>query len=206
MLGHKLKRDPDSRTLKALVSDEVRFLKTWASKPLTTGAVTPSGRALARSMAARVDPAWKGAVVELGPGTGVVTAALVERGIDPSRLVAIEYNGAFAQLLARRFPTARVIEGDAYALRRTLALHGVHDVAAIVSSLPLFTRPPLQRRDLMAEAMSLLPEGRPFVQFSYALVPPVPAEEGRYSFDVSDWILMNLPPARVWTYRSGPRA
>lgn len=191
----------DARRLGALVADEVRFFKTWASKPLTTGAVSPSGKALARTMASRIDPAWPGTVVELGPGTGAVTAALLERGVAPQRLVAIEYNEDFADHLGRRYPGVRVVQGDAYALTRTLALHDIGEVSAVVSSLPLFTRPPLERRLLLDQAMELLPLGRPFVQFSYALVPPLPAERGRWSLEVSDWVLMNLPPARVWTYR-----
>ena len=208
MRADKLRRDAKAevKKFKALVADEVRFFRTWASKPLTTGAVSPSGRALARAMAAEIDPAWPGVVVELGPGTGAVTAALIERGVEPHRLVAIEYNGEFAGMLGGRFPGIKVIEGDAYALHRTLALHDVGPVAAVVSSLPLFTRPPLQRHDLLTEAMGLLEPGRPFVQFSYALVPPVPARSGPWTLDVSDWILMNLPPARVWTYRRVPRA
>ena len=144
-------------------------------------------------------------MVELGPGTGAVTAALLERGVDPSRLVAIEYNNDFVGHLGTRFPGIRVVEGDAYSLEKTLALHDVGPVAAVVSSLPLFTRPPLQRFDLLDQSMRLLPEGRPFVQFSYALVPPVPERRGQWSLDVSDWILMNLPPARVWTYYKSPK-
>lgn len=204
MRSHRLRRDPrdEVKRFKALVADEVRFIRSWAAKPLTTGAVSPSGRALARAMAARIDPSWPGVVVELGPGTGSVTAALLERGVSPDRLVAVEYNSEFAGHLSRRFRGVRVVEGDAYALRETLSDHGVGEVAAIVSSLPLFTRPPVQRRDLVATAMDLIPRGRPLVQFSYALVPPVPAEPDRWSLDVSDWILMNLPPARVWTYHA----
>jgi phosphatidylethanolamine/phosphatidyl-N-methylethanolamine N-methyltransferase len=196
----------EAKRIGGIVADEVRFIRTWASKPLTTGAVSPSGRALARAMAGQVDPSWPGVVVELGPGTGAVTAAILERGIDPHRLVAIEYNADFAGHLRQRFPGVQVIEGDAYALARTLAVHNVGPVAAVVSSLPLFTRPPLQRRDLLAQATRLLEPGRPFVQFSYALVPPVAEQPGAWSLEVSDWILMNLPPARVWTYRAGQRA
>lgn len=194
----------EAKRIGGIVADEVRFIRTWAAKPLTTGAVSPSGRVLARAMAAQVDPAWPGVVVELGPGTGAVTAAILERGIEPHRLVAIEYNADFAGHLRQRFTGVQVIEGDAYALGRTLALHNIGPVAAIVSSLPLFTRPPLQRRDLLAQATRLLEPGRPFVQFSYALVPPVPEQPGAWTLSVSDWILMNLPPARVWTYRAGP--
>lgn len=190
----------------AQVASELRFIRGWASKPLTTGAVYPSGRALARAMAARVDPDWKGTFVELGPGTGAVTAALLARGVPAERLVAVEYNPDFARHLSERFAGVRVIEGDAYALPRTLALHDVGPVAAVVSSLPLFTRPPMLRRDMIRDAMSLIPPGRPFVQFSYALVPPVAEEPGCWSLDVSDWILRNLPPARVWTYTKAPLA
>lgn len=203
MRGRQLKVQArtEARKLGALVADEVRFIRTWMEKPLTTGAVSPSGRALARAMAARIDPTWNGTVVELGPGTGAVTAALLERGVPPARLAAVEFNPSFADHLQKRFPGVTVIEGDAYALRRTVELRGIGPVAAVISSLPLFTRPPLQRHDLVSQAMDMLEPGRPFVQFSYAMVPPVPAETGRWTLDVSDWILKNLPPARVWTYR-----
>ena len=72
--------------------DEVHFLRSWIEKPLTTGAVMPSSKVLARTMAAYVDPKSKGPVVELGPGTGAVTQALVEHGVDPARLVLVEFN------------------------------------------------------------------------------------------------------------------
>src|ERR1700747_879568 len=68
------------------IDDEVRFIRSWFERPLSTGAVTPSGKILARTMARYVDPRSGGPVVELGPGTGPVTDALVEGGIDPSRL------------------------------------------------------------------------------------------------------------------------
>ena len=66
------------------LDDEVRFIRSWMEKPLLTGAVMPSGRPLARAMAKFVDPNAPGQVIELGPGTGAVTAALVERGIERS--------------------------------------------------------------------------------------------------------------------------
>lgn len=192
---------PDLKRFKSLMADEMRFFRTWMGKPLTTGAVSPSGKMLAKAMASRVDPAWGGMVVELGPGTGAVTRALIERGVAPERIAAIEYNDVFADHLSARFPGVKVIEGDAYAMAETLAANGIQDVAAVVSSLPLFTRPLAQRNALMEQCMGLLPEGRPFIQFSYALVPPVPVRPGAWTLDVSDWIVMNLPPARVWTYR-----
>lgn len=72
---------PDRRT------DTVHFLRAWLGAPLRTGAQLPSSRRLARAMAIAVDPALAGKIVELGPGTGAVTRALIERGVDPARLV-----------------------------------------------------------------------------------------------------------------------
>src|SRR3977135_2090792 len=69
--------------------DRVRFFRSWIGKPLAIGAVTPSGKALARTMAGFVDPKIPGPIIELGPGTGPVTDALVAQGIDPSRLVRV---------------------------------------------------------------------------------------------------------------------
>ncbi|SCM77395.1 Phospholipid N-methyltransferase [uncultured Pleomorphomonas sp.] len=203
MFVHRVRDEAvaEARRVRCQYSEDLKFLRSWAAKPLTTGAVSPSGRSLARAMAAVVDPAWDGTVVELGPGTGAVTTALLERGVAPERLLAVEYNPEFAEHIRARFPGLRVKVGDAYEFADTLRHAGVANVAAVVSSLPLFTQPPLRRRHLLEQAMSALEPGRPFIQFSYALVPPLPAEAGRWTLDVSGWIVRNLPPARVWTYR-----
>ncbi len=81
--------------------------------------MTPSGKALARTMAAYLDPDVPGPIVELGPGTGPVTEAIVEQGIDPARLVLVEFDPTFCRLLQARFPAATVVQGDAYSLRRS---------------------------------------------------------------------------------------
>ena len=60
-------------------------------------------------------------MIELGPGTGAVTKALVERGIDPSRLVLVEFNPTFCRLLRTRYPDATVIQGDAYRIQHCSA-------------------------------------------------------------------------------------
>src|SRR6266849_10667054 len=101
--------------------DDVRFIASWIEKPLTTGAVTPSGRALARTMASYVDPRRPGPVIELGPGTGPVTEALLAQGIDPSRLMLVEFDPIFCRLLRARYPAATVVQGDAYGLKRLLS-------------------------------------------------------------------------------------
>ncbi len=185
------------------LDDEVRFIRSWLEKPLAIGAVTPSSRALARTMARYVDPGTTGPVVELGPGTGPVTEALVEHGVDPARLVLVEFNPTFCQLLRQRFPAATVVQGDAYGLRRTLAHLARHPAAAIVSGLPLVTKPMRLRVRLLRDAFAMLRPGAPFIQFTYAVVAPIPRALAGGSVEASDRIWMNLPPARVWVYRKG---
>jgi phosphatidylethanolamine/phosphatidyl-N-methylethanolamine N-methyltransferase len=181
--------------------DEVHFLRSWFEKPLTTGAVMPSSKVLARTMAAYVDPNSKGPVVELGPGTGAVTQALVERGVDPARLVLVEFNPSFCRMLRARYPAATVVQGDAYRLRRLLDTTLREPADAIVSGLPLVTKPMRTRVRLIGEAMMLLRPGAPFVQFTYAMVPPIPKGLTGIRTEASPLIWLNLPPARVWIYR-----
>jgi phosphatidylethanolamine/phosphatidyl-N-methylethanolamine N-methyltransferase len=181
--------------------DEVHFLRSWIEKPLTTGAVMPSSKVLARTMAAYVDPKSTGPVVELGPGTGAVTQALVERGIDPARLVLVEFNPSFCRMLRARYPAATVVQGDAYRLRHLLDTTLREPADAIVSGLPLVTKPMRTRVRLIGEAMALLRPGAPFVQFTYAMVPPIPKGLTGIRTEASPLIWLNLPPARVWIYR-----
>jgi phosphatidylethanolamine/phosphatidyl-N-methylethanolamine N-methyltransferase len=183
------------------LDDEMQFIRSWFEKPLSTGAVMPSSKALARTMAQYVDPQASGPVIELGPGTGPVTEALVQRGVDPSRLVLVEFNPDFCRLLRTRYPAATVVQGDAYRLRRLLETYVREPAAAVVSGLPLVTKPLRTRLRLIADAMGMLAPGAPFVQFTYAMVPPIPKALSGIKAEASELIWLNLPPARVWVYR-----
>ena len=183
------------------LDDEVRFLRSWIEKPLHMGAVMPSGRVLARTMAKYVDVKSSGPVVELGPGTGPITNALIEHGIDQKRLVLVEYNPGFCALLRDRYPQATVVQGDAYALRDALWDVLAVPASAVVSGLPLVTKPMLTRLKLMRDAFGALAPGAPFVQFTYSVAPPIPKSLPGVSTEASERIWMNLPPARVWVYR-----
>ena len=191
-------RRPDKRH-----DDEARFLKNWLKNPLRMGAVAPSGPVLARRMASYVDPAGTGPVIELGPGTGAITAALVARGVDPRRLVLVEYSVDFCRLLRERFPTATVVHGDAYTLDRTLSGRLTGPADALVSGLPLMTRPEPIRLKLPGHAPALVKPGAPFVQFTYSVTSPIPIKSGTFTAEPTERIWRNIPPARVWVYRRG---
>jgi phosphatidylethanolamine/phosphatidyl-N-methylethanolamine N-methyltransferase len=185
------------------LDDEVRFLRSWIEKPLHMGAVMPSGRLLARTMAQYVDTDSRGPVIELGPGTGAITNALIAHGVDQKRLVLVEYNPGFCALLRDRYPLATVVQGDAYALRDSLWNVLSAPASAVVSGLPLVTKPMLTRLKLIRDAFVAMSPGSPFVQFTYSVAPPIPKSLPGVSTEASERIWMNLPPARVWVYRKG---
>jgi phosphatidylethanolamine/phosphatidyl-N-methylethanolamine N-methyltransferase len=183
------------------IDDEVQFLRSWIEKPLSTGAVMPSGRLLARAMARLVDTQVNGPIVELGPGTGPVTEALVEHGVDPARLVLVEFNPVFCRMLRSRYPGATVVQGDAYRLKHLLGSLLREPAAAVVSGLPLFTKPLRTRLRLISDAFGLLLPSAPFIQFTYAVVSPIPRNLPGVHARSTERIWRNLPPAQVWVYR-----
>ena len=191
------------------IADEARFFRSWLDNPAVAGAVSPSGRFLARMMARYVDPRNAGPVVELGPGTGAITEALLARGIAPGRLYLVEFDPGFCKLLKRRFPGVHVIKGDAYQLSQTLRGRLRRPPAAIVSSLPLLLKPETQRLALLADAFDCMSPDGCFVQFTYGRVSPVPRDKASaldFHVEASPPVWLNLPPARVWIYRRQAQA
>lgn len=182
------------------LKDGLRFLKGALANPGRIGAVVPSGAQLARAMAAQVPAQSALPVLELGPGTGSITRALLERLADPARLVLVEFDAGFHARLAARFPGTRIVRGDAFDLRA--ALEGAPTrYSAIVSGLPLLNFPVASRQKLLRDCFELLEEGGVFVQFSYGRKPPVAPVEGFWQVRSGDWLAMNMPPARVHVYR-----
>ncbi|HET7084575.1 MAG TPA: rRNA adenine N-6-methyltransferase family protein [Rhizomicrobium sp.] len=174
------------------------FLRGLVHDPKGVSAPTPSSPALARALAGEVDISRPGLVLELGPGTGVVTEALLQQGVEPERLIAIEQEPNFAQLMRRRFPAVKVCHSDALVFETCLPAQAC--VAAIVSGLPLLNFPLAIRRSLLRRALACQWAGGSFIQLSYSWRPPVPLESGMTLDKKIIW--RNFPPAHVWTYRS----
>lgn len=195
---------PRKKARKPLFADQARFLRSLVENPRLTGAVAPSGRYLAKAMARAAGAAGaEGLVIELGPGTGPVTAALLANGVPRESLLLVEFEPSFCRLLEQRFAPVRVIEGDAYALNETLRHLRGEKIRAIVSSLPLLNQPEERRAQLIEQAFAIMGPAGIFVQFTYGAKSPIDRETcaGRFSASVGAPIWRNLPPARVWTYR-----
>jgi phospholipid N-methyltransferase len=180
-------------------SDFGRFFRSWLSDPLRVAAVAPSGEALARVMTREISPA-NGPVLELGPGTGVFTRALLAQGVRESDLTLVEYGPDFADMLEARFPDARVLRMDAAHLCRQRLFKGA-PVNAVVSGLPLLSMSPRQVMYILSGAFSYTRPGGAFYQFTYGPRCPVPEiildRLGLKATRVGR-ALLNIPPAAVY--------
>lgn len=183
--------------------EEIRFFKGMIQRPKTVGAIAPTSSITARRMASVVNPNSGLPVLELGPGTGVITKAILARGVQPENLVAIEYSTDFYQHLKRTYTGVHFINGDAFDLDRTLGVLRNQKFDSVVSGLPLLNFPMQARVKLLESLLDRLPPGRPFMQISYGPVSPIIARPDRYHIQHYDFIVRNIPPAQLWIYRRG---
>lgn len=184
-----------------MASAPVLFLKRWLKDPLSIGAIAPSSRELGDEMARLVPAGSADPVVELGGGTGVITAALLDAGIAAQSLIVIERDDALHALLVKRFPGVRILQGDAAELTALLRPLGITRVRAVVSGLPLLAMRESVRDRIVEESFALLAPGAPFIQFTYGLTSPIPRRRLGVQGEVKRRVLNNLPPASVWLYQ-----
>jgi len=192
-----------AKRLLATLSDTTLFLQEWLGNPRRTGSIVPSSRRLAAAMARWLPANPASYVLELGPGTGIITAALLEHGLREDRLIAIENNPKLASLLHKRFPRANIIVGDAWHLDDLLLdrPQPIESVGAVISSLPLLNFSEEQAEGLAQKIRAVLePQGN-WVQFSYRIHKLRPRGAASFRLHASKIVWLNLPPARVSVFR-----
>jgi phosphatidylethanolamine/phosphatidyl-N-methylethanolamine N-methyltransferase len=184
------------------VSHTAQFIAEAVNNPRDIGAVIPSSRNLAAAMARWLPRDPRARILELGPGTGSVTDALLRQGVRPDRLIAVEKSPKLAQLLQRKHPFLRVVEGDALDLVRVLAVADPdpQPYAVVFSSLPLLNFPPEEGRSLAGQIRDILQPGGLLVQYSYSLVSRRESRLFCFRRIGSEVIWFNVPPARVSVY------
>jgi len=192
-----------AKRLLATLSDTTLFLQEWLVNPQRTGSVVPSSRQLAAAMARWLPRDPESFVLELGPGTGAVTAALLKRGLREDRLIAIDNNPNLTKLLRKRFPQAQIITGDAWHMDTLLGSLRVpvESVGAVISSLPLLNFPVDQAEALAQKIRDVLePQGN-WVQYSYRIDKLRPRGASSFRLHASKIVWLNFPPARVSVFR-----
>lgn len=173
----------------------LNFAFEFVKNPRHTGSLCPSSVYLARQMAALV-PDGEGKVIELGPGSGPMTKALLQRGIKPEDLILVERTHSFAQHLRQRFPELNIIHGDACGLSQLLS-GSEAPIRAIVSSLPLRSMPSAVVRQISKEINQISQPGTRYIQFTYHLLDKNLPFVGPFSGSEYHIVWRNFPPARV---------
>lgn len=181
--------------------DELRFFKGWIDKPKAVGSIIPTSSITARRMASIVDTGSGLPVLELGPGTGVITKAILARGVKPKDLYTVEYSEDFVRHLEKLFDGINVIHGDAFDLDTTLGDKRGVTFDSVISGVPLLNFPVAQRIRYIEDLLGRIPAGRPIVQLTYGPLSPVPAGKGDYTVEHFDFVLRNIPPTQLWIYR-----
>jgi len=182
------------------MSDVLTFIRSAIIAPKRVSAVLPSGAALAELITCEVGPD-SSPVLELGPGTGVFTRALLERGLDQRDLTLVETGSHFVRLLARRYPDARVLEMDATRLGRE-GLYGPGELVTAISGLPLLSMSSRQIMGILSGVFGYLRNDGAFYQFTYGPRCPVPkAILIRQDLRATclGVVVRNVPPS--WVYR-----
>ncbi|SFI74005.1 class I SAM-dependent methyltransferase [Celeribacter neptunius] len=173
------------------------FLGEMIRNPDEVRAIAPSSAATARLMTEGVETV-PGPIVEIGPGTGAFTKAILARGINPERLTLLELNPRFCADLRAKFPGVTVLNRSAEEIRDI----GLEAVGAVISGVPVLARPDLQRAVVGRAFEVMAPEGF-FTQITYANTSPVTPEMQRelgLSSRKRGSVWANLPPARVFQY------
>jgi phosphatidylethanolamine/phosphatidyl-N-methylethanolamine N-methyltransferase len=183
--------------------EEIRFFKGWMDGPKQVGAICPTSSVTAKRMASVIDTASGLPVLELGPGTGIITKAILERSVAPENLVSIEYSTDFYQHLTRNFAGVNFINGDAFDLQKTLGAWNTRIFDSVISAIPLLSFPMERRIALIEDLFDRMPAGRPVLQITYSPVSPIIANPDRYKIRHFDFVVRNLPPAQLWSYTRG---
>ncbi len=196
---------PGLRKFAEKFDDELKFFKGWIDKPKAVGSIVPTSSVTARRMASIIDIKSGLPVLEVGPGTGVITKAILRRGVKPSQLYAVEYSHDFVTHLRRNYPDINVIEGDGFNLDNTLDDKRDTVFDCVVSGVPLLNFPVARRVAYLENLLKRIPDGRPVVQLTYGPKSPIPPGLGNYTVEHFHFILRNIPPTQLWLYRRAAR-
>lgn len=192
---------PSPRRQQPSPEHRIAFFQAFLRKPKEVGSIIPSSRFLMRRVVrqARVDRARL--VVELGPGTGGSTRALLRSMRPDATLLAIEINPRFARLIAAsvRDPRLIVHVGSAEDITGALKAHELPAPDVVLSGIPFSTMPQGLGLAIVREVNHVLAPGGRFVAYQ---VRDRVEMLGRQVFGPAriQTELLNVPPMRVYRW------
>ncbi len=184
----------------------MRFFKEILRAPHITGAIAPSSPWLARLIVDKARVSGASRILELGPGTGVMTRRILEQKSRGARFVAVERNPNFVTTLRSLFPNLHVVTGCASKLKSHAVEHDFHGADSIVSGLPWAIFDPPTQRSILSGIYDVLSADGIFATFAYFGPHWLPAgqtfrdhlKRQFATVRTSRVVLANLPPAFVY--------
>jgi phosphatidylethanolamine/phosphatidyl-N-methylethanolamine N-methyltransferase len=190
-------------TLGQPAANKSLFFRRWLRNPLQMGSIIPSSPALCRKIAMAVERGPDEYVLELGAGTGVISAALLAAGVPAHKLIVVEIVPEMADFLRRALPGVNVICGDAFDLANTLPKEMQGRIGTAICGIPLVLLP-LARQEAFRDAVESVAPGRGFLLYTYCATSPLPYRRLGMTARRMAFTLANFPPASVWRYRPSP--
>ena len=176
------------------LSDSLRLIRSIK----TSGTITPSSKVLIDSLLGPINFSIARCIVELGPGNGCVTRALLDKMRPDSLLVCFEVNQEFiSELQALNDPRLWIVNRCASSIREALEDLGIEEVDHVISSLPLALIDGSLREDILSSVDSNLRTGGRFMQYQYSL-RNYSDLKSIFSKVKLDFTLRNMPPAIVY--------
>lgn len=176
------------------------FFRRWLRNPLQMGSIIPSSPALCRRIAAAVERGPEEYVLELGAGTGVISAALLAAGVPAEKLIVVEIVPEMAEFLRQSLPGVNVICGDAFDLKAALPAQMHGRIGTAICGIPLVLLP-LERQAAFRDAVEAVAPGRGFLLYTYCATSPLPYRKLELTARRMAFTPANFPPASVWRYR-----
>ena len=179
----------------------IDFFRGFLKDPRQVGSVIPSSRFMERRIIEFSELDDARVVVELGPGTGGTTRALLRAMRSDARLLAIDLDSAFTRIVAA-IDDPRLIAhtGSATDLAEILQQHGLAAADVVVSGIPFSTMPDSAGTAVLEAARDSLSANGVFVAYQFR------AEVARLAEGVfgpprrSAPVPLNIPPMRIWQW------
>ena len=179
----------------------IAFLRGFLKRPKEVGSIIPSSRWMERRITRTAEIAQSKLIVELGPGTGGTTKALLQAMGPDAKLLAIEINPGFCQLLTDTIPDPRLIvhEGSAADIPEALTKHDLGAPDVVLSGIPFSTMPKELGLSILRSVKDSLAPGGRFVAYQFRDVVHTLGKQvfGPASVQLE---LLNVPPMRVYRW------
>ncbi len=184
----------------------IDFFRGFLKEPKQVGSVIPSSRFMERAIIEYSKLNRASVVVELGPGTGGTTRALLEAMRDDARLLAIDIDSRFTDIVTEiGDPRLIAHTGSAAELKPILAQHDLKQADVVISGIPFSTMPRKLGAAIIDGVHGGLADDGAFIAYQFR------AEVARLAYPLfgdpvkSEMIVLNIPPMRIWRWVKGSK-